>query len=125
MPIRVGWGDREQTYIYVQFIGSWSWDDYYAAHESWNILAERVSHKVATLVNFTDSRSVPQGALTHFRRSFSVENHKRGEFIVVGADTMLYTFGHMLKQMHPELNDLLHAMKTVEEAQQYLESQQA
>ncbi|MCA9914655.1 MAG: hypothetical protein KC496_14985, partial [Anaerolineae bacterium] len=93
MPIRVGWGNQNQTYIYVQFIGQWTWEDYYHGYETWLQLVNTVSYTVATLANFSDSRGIPQGALTHFHKTFTVLGSKGGEFIVVGADTMIITFG--------------------------------
>jgi hypothetical protein len=123
MPIRVGWGNEERTFIYVQFVGEWTWEDYYQAYETWLQLVKGVSHNVSTLANFSDSRGIPQGALTHFHKTFTVVGEKGGEFIVVGADTMIITFGHMLKKMNPKLQGILRTMETIEDAREYLASE--
>lgn len=120
MPIRVGWGNQDRTYIYVQFVGQWTWEDYYQGYETWLQLVNGVTHTVSTLANFSDSRGIPQGALTHFHKTFTVLGNKGGEFIVVGADTMIITFGQMLKKMNPQLRGVLRSMETIEEAQEYL-----
>ena len=86
MPVTAQWLDEDHDVVYQVFDGEWTWDEFYACHQTIIALMGSVSHPVHLLIHVANiSFHLPKGLFTHFRRTLEEfpENH---EHIVAISD---------------------------------------
>lgn len=73
MPISVSWGDKEQTYVYIEVIGFWTWHDYHKSIALANELIGSVDHNVCIITHLCDSQAqyLAKNAFGQWRKSLS------------------------------------------------------
>ncbi len=121
MPVRVGWGNQEQTFIYFQMIGGASIEEVAEGLHTWREMLESVPYTVGALINIADA---PPVSLQMVRKLAEAEIIPPGyaDIVIVGADSMdmsaIYTalgFGTGSSTGHIKF------MPTTAKAQEYLE----
>ena len=69
MPVRISWGNETKTYVLFEFIGEWTWDEYYQTRKTGIEYADSVPHTVNMIIEYTQSRMFPRNMLSHFGSS--------------------------------------------------------
>ena len=86
MTIRIGWGDEDQSYLYIQVIGKWTWEDYYETVDAGRRLTRELHRDhIPSIVNLSDSQNIPENPLPHLRRL--LQNPYPMQGIIVMVDT--------------------------------------
>ncbi|MBZ0281837.1 MAG: hypothetical protein K8L97_13945 [Anaerolineae bacterium] len=117
MSVQADWFDPEQkNIIRYEFVGSWTWDDLYAAMNQVNTLMASVDHTVYIIIDFRQGRGVPGGALTHMRSSTMRAADNWGGGVFLGINTFLQALVSTFIKVYPRLGDRYHTAKTLEEA---------
>ena len=101
MPFTIEWGNEEKTISHLKVIGSWDWNDYYAATKQGYEMIESVDHTVNIIIDFTDSNgSLPPSAMTHLRKSANNAHPRRGVLVMVSKRMILLkTFVNLLQKV--------------------------
>jgi hypothetical protein len=120
MPIRVGWGDAEKTYIYLQLIGHWTWEDYYQAMASCKGLVHEVGRPVGLMANFADSYSLPTNALVHYRRTIERDAAQWRFIVLVSPNPLMMSVMRVLKPLYPQFHRQVAIAATINEAREIL-----
>lgn len=69
MPVRISWGNEAKTYVIFEFVGDWTWDEYYETRKVGIEYADSVPHTVNMIIEYTNSRMFPRNMLSHFGSS--------------------------------------------------------
>jgi len=80
MTITVRWADDAHTIIYYEYVGKWTWEEYYRAGDEAVALAQTGNQRVSVIGDFRKSAFLPDAALSGFRRSLQTT---RLEFDIV------------------------------------------
>ena len=120
MTIEVRWGDEAQTHIYAQFTNTWDWVEYHTAIEEWQRLTTVIPHKVANLVDLTQSATLPRGAMNIFGKTAQNIPANTDLFIIIGGDSLLCSVLTATQNIYPHPDKQLVFVTTPEEAYSYL-----
>ena len=115
MGVQIKWVDEAKTVLEYSFDDPWGWEDYYVAIKIAQQLTEGVSHKITTIIDLSNSKGLPPGAMTHLRR-VGRENPNQGMVILVGMNLFIRTFSNMLMRFYPKAAEKARLVATREEA---------
>lgn len=117
MSVQADWFDTEQkNIIRYEFVGSWTWDDFYTAMNHVNELMATVDHTVYIIIDFRQGRGVPGGALTHMRSNTLRAADNWGGGVFVGINGFLKAIVNTFVQVYPRLGNRYQTAESIEEA---------
>ena len=113
MSVRMGWGDADQSYIYVQFMGNWTWNEFYQVQRGISGMIDSSSRPVVSvMMNFADTHHVPPRPLNHML-SMGKTWHRRCDMLVMtGMPPELSRFVNMMLTHFPRLRDCIRMTDT-------------
>ncbi len=122
MAIRVGWGNEDQTIIYVQLIYGWRTSDIPQAGREIRDRCEQTGHSVSLLVNSADTDThIQTGLITELTRARRSIPDNLTEAVVVGVgptDKVLII--SILQAVFPMFVRHIQFMDSMDEAMAYL-----
>jgi hypothetical protein len=123
MPIYVSWGDETESYIHYQLFDPWNWDDYYEASLQWRELVNAANRPVVTLLDFSKSTRLPDGALTHLKKAAMSAHPHFGGMVIVGFNTFIRVFVTMMTRVFPSGASRVRMAADLKEALTYVQAQ--
>lgn len=120
MPVRVGWGDAEKSYIYLQLIGHWSWNDWNQALLDGRLLAQEAGRSVGLMANFADSFSLPTNSLMHYQRTMDHEFAVWRLIVLVSPNPLMRPIMRLFRPMYPRFQQRITVAATIQEARNIL-----
>lgn len=119
MPISVRFEDDDHIVVW-EFVGKWTWEDYYDQRDDVNNKIEATPHTVDMIVDMTNGSLLPQSVLTHAGSAARKAPTNIGKIIIVGPSAFLRTFFNFFKRMYgifqPQQEKNLHMVGTLDEA---------
>jgi hypothetical protein len=103
MSVRIEWYDPENTIIYYEFTGHWTWEEFEAAYQQSLAMMKGVSDKVDFIVNMSHTDYVPPGALYHFKKIVEADHPMRGTTIWVGVNALMGAISDTFSSTFPSL----------------------
>lgn len=100
MAVHVKWWDDTRTILHYQFVGHWTWEEYWSAIEQ----ARKYSvdeMRVDIVADFIETGMVPGSALTHLRKAVATRPPNRGIVVVVGTNIVVRSLISMSKPLLP------------------------
>jgi hypothetical protein len=119
MPIDI---EVDANTAYVQYIMPWDLNDYHRAMQQLTDVAKASGERLHVIADFSQSPSLPAGALTHMSRTSS-DTSRRGLVVVVGANGIVRTIGNVLFRINPVGTHDIYFAKTLEEAREIIARQ--
>ena len=120
MTIRIGWGDADKAYLYVQFIGYWTLQEYDAVCKKWLELIQQVDAPLSVIANFADSQGTPRDAWRHVAQSLPSFMEKGEIIIILGMSAVLDAYNHLSMSISPETAERIKTLPTLPAALDYL-----
>lgn len=123
MPVTIEWDNSEHTSILREFIGSWTWDEYYAAEQKLQQMLATVLHRVDVITDLTQSTiTMPEGAIARTRQIVKNLSPNRGLTVDVGASAIVRMFMPVFAKHDDTLPAIPETVfvETLDEARQYL-----
>ena len=114
MPLHVSWGNAEKTFTLFEFVGKWSWEDYYQARSDAIRLVEDVPHMVNIIVDLTQSSIFPANMLSHFGSSIDQSPKEFDLAIIVTNSKFLEAMANMISKI--KLQTKFQVVRTRQEA---------
>jgi hypothetical protein len=84
MSVRVRWYNVEQTIIYYQFTGIWTWEEFAAAFKEVAVMMQPLDYKVDFIIDMRHCNFLPAGTLGKMRSLAQVPSEQRGITVLVG-----------------------------------------
>lgn len=125
MAIKVDWGNDQQTVVYYDIKGKWTWLELEAGLQESIIKTLDVMQTVHEIYDLTYSQPFPENSLEFWRNALRVMPDNRGHMVFVGTDKEVARLLSVLSRMYPAFSDRLHTVDTLHQAHkllQYLES---
>lgn len=69
MPVNISWGNEAKTYVLFEFVGDWTWEEYYQTRKTGIEYADSVPHIVNMIIDYSASKMFPRNMLSHFGSS--------------------------------------------------------
>jgi len=123
MGIEVRWVDTQQTAMIYNFLDPWTWQDYYTTTTQGRTMLASVNHKVIILINLSETRSIPPGALSHLRRAVSHSHPNRGLVILIGLRSFVQAVANLMNRIYPKIAAQVRFVTTLEEAYAIIEKE--
>ncbi len=118
MPIRIGWGNAEQTRVYVQFIGLWTWEEFDSAlGDIRKQITMADADRLSILFNLADTRRVPDQSLTYLTELIGQWKPDGSLIVLVGMPFLLANVLKIIKQVFPRKFLHIHILETMDEAE--------
>lgn len=114
MAVQINWGNEQKTFTVFEFIGSWTWEEYYAARDAGVKMVNTVDHTVNIIVDISQSSVFPQNMLTHFRSSVNQAPRPFDLCVIVSQSRFIEALVNVLSRL--KLMTKFRLVKTREEA---------
>ena len=129
MSIVVNWGDPNLSILCYTLSDPWTWEDFYNAMERGRQMREaRGPGHVNVVVDFSASRKIPPGALSHFGTMFkrgAASTNRVERVIIVRPTSFLLAISQMLMKMNPMIVRKVAFANSLEDAYSLLAQQEA
>lgn len=102
MAITIGWGQADKSYILVEFSAKWEWREFYHTVKQLHFLLDSITQTIPIIVDFSGTKHLPRGVLTHFPAVIQYDHPNRGQIYFVGTNTVLRAIGRMVARMIPK-----------------------
>ncbi len=84
MSITVKWVDsQKKKIIHFEYRNEWTWDEVFQQIEKSQQMMDTVSHKVATIIDLTNTQKLPSGSMDAMGKIFSRAIHPNDSTIIV------------------------------------------
>jgi hypothetical protein len=123
MPVTTQWDNPEQTVIRMDFVGRWTWDEFFAANSQLMRLFASVPHIVDILVDNTQNQLLlPEGTMARARKVFGDAPPNRGFMVIVGANALVRMFFPLYQKIYGEQTGMpeIIFMAALDEARAYI-----
>jgi len=124
MPIHVEWLNEDKRVILRTLSDQWTWDDFYLSQQDINQMLNEVSYPVDEIIDASTSTTLPQGAISQFRRASEKTPDNLHLRLVVGSNSFYQLIFNILSKIIPHIKDRVVFVQTFEEAHTYLEKNQ-
>jgi hypothetical protein len=102
MPVNIHY-DTENRIVIWEFIGSWTWEEYYAERGAVNTGIEAAGHRVDMIIDMTKSRLLPKNLMTHAGSASRNAPENIGKTVFVGSNAILRAFFQMFSKLYGTL----------------------
>lgn len=117
MSVYVNWYDADNHIILYTFEGAWTWDEFHLAVDaSHELPGERDTPVVYVIADFTDTKNVPNGAITHIRSRVAKKIDHVGIVVIVAESKLIETLLNAATSMMQELQNVFYMVNTPDEA---------
>lgn len=127
MPINVSWGDDNQTYVYIQVTGRWTWQEYHKSIALANDLIISVDHDVCIITHLVDSQAqiLAKNAFGQWRKSLGNTPKNLQMVILVPGINIIKVFIDSIQRIFGRLITFKFRMAvSLDEAQQIIKTAQ-
>lgn len=114
MAVQISWGNEHKTFTVFEFIGTWTWEEYYAARDKGVSMVNSVDHTVNIIVDISQSSFFPQNMLTHFRSSVNQAPRPFDLCVIVSQSRFVEALVNVLSRL--KLMTKFRLVKTRDEA---------
>lgn len=114
MPLHISWGNEEKTFTLFEFIGKWTWEDYYQARSQAIRLVEDTPHTVNIIVDLSQSSIFPANMLSHFGSSIDQSPKDFDLAVIVTNSKFIESMANMISKI--KLKAKFQAVRTRQEA---------
>ena len=116
MAVTVEWFNAEQTIIRYEFVGRWSWEELHDAIEQVQTMIGGVGHRVDIVIDLTQNRGIPSGALAQMRGGTMRANDNWGMGVFIGTGTFIKALLHTFTRVYPKMGERYATADTLEDA---------
>lgn len=128
MAIKVIWDDETKTILRYDFIGNWTWNEFYAASAEFHAQLDSVDHKVDTIINLTDSAGMPGNVLSQAYSAFQNQHpNDTGLNVIVSKGMLIQILVNTFSRVYSNFteNFEIHLVFSLEDARKYLSARHA
>lgn len=116
MGVNVFWVNDDKTIVQYDFIGRWTWEDFYPAYEEALRMEASVTHRVDVIINLLESRSIPPNALSHLKNITDKQPDNIGVSVLVTTHRFVKVMYDMGVKFYPKMRQYFAIVETMDEA---------
>ncbi len=116
MGANVKWISEKKKVLYYELNGNWNWQNFEAMLERGYGMTESVSHQVHMLIDFTNSKSLPDGSLLMWKKMVATLPKNQAKVVFIGGDKKTKTAIAMFVKINKKLRSHIIMIDTVEQA---------
>ncbi|NWF69602.1 MAG: hypothetical protein HXY40_11000 [Chloroflexi bacterium] len=116
MAVGVTWDNEQHTILLYTFTDPWNWDDYDEAVRHAYALLESTPNRVATIIDFSCTQTLPRGAIKHMSIVAQQPHPKQSMMLIVGASPFIQAISNILASAYPGHGRVVHHVKTLAQA---------
>jgi hypothetical protein len=123
MPVTTRWDNPEKTVIRMDFVGKWTWDEFYAANDQLMHLFASVPHTVDILIDNTRNEVLlPEGTMARARKVFGDAPPNRGFMIIARVNALVRMFFPLYQKIYGAQTGMpeIIFVATLDEARTYI-----
>ncbi len=116
MAVHISWGNEAKTYTVFEFVGKWTWDEYYQARSEGIEMVKSVPHTVNLIVDYTQSSFFPNNMLSNFGSSLDKVPKSFDLAIIVTQSNFVLALANMIAKLPFGKGVKFKVVKTMDEA---------
>lgn len=125
MPIEIQWDDDAKTIIRENYLGQWTWDNFFAMSTQAAEMMQTVDHRVDILANMKDGIMPMSGASMSNSRQVLLALPSNWGVIVVVTNSFVSVLASVFKQFDVQLGTKMHTTDSLEKAYQIIAADRA
>jgi hypothetical protein len=102
MAIEVQWQNAAHTILRYNFVGDWTWEDYFPVLLQGRAMMAQEAHQVCILNDFTQTQQFPRDFLSKARNVASTRPTNTGRIVFIAPQTILVRLLQTLQQLSPD-----------------------
>jgi hypothetical protein len=100
MPVNMRWGNDEKTLYIAEYVGEWTWEEFYPALEAANRHFDEVDHVVDVIHDWSHSVRFPMDILTHSRNLIKRMHPRTGVNVHVGTNNLFMSMWRIFNKVY-------------------------
>ncbi len=117
MGIIVGWDDDNQSIIWMEFVGKWSWYDFSCANREAASMMRSVGHRVDIVADFRQAGSTPVNNDNQaLRDAVELMSHNHGMTVFLGVDRFTELMISIMQSYIPRMKTKIQMANTLDDA---------
>ncbi len=88
MPVKMYWDNPEKTIFIAEYIGVWTWEEFYPAMEAANREFDQIDHTADVIHDWSQSTRIPADIMTHSRNLIKRMHPRTGISVHVGTNNL-------------------------------------
>jgi hypothetical protein len=120
MPIEIQWDDEAKTIIRENYLGQWTWDNFFTMSIQAAEMMQTVDHRVDILANMKDGIMPTSGASMSNSRKVLLALPSNWGVIVVVTNSFVSVLASIFKQFDVQLGTKMHTTDSLEKAYQII-----
>ncbi len=125
MPIEIQWDDEAKTIIRENYLGQWTWDNFFTMSNQAAEMMQTVDHRVDILANMKDGIMPMSGASMSNSRKVLLALPSNWGVIVVVTNSFVSVLASIFKQFDVQLGTKMHTTDSLEKAYQIITTERA
>ena len=116
MAVSVQWFDEEKTLLKYEFIGIWTWEEFYPVLDEAHAMANSVAHRVDAICDFRSTTSLPENALANLKKITEKAPPNSGLSVFVTTSRFLTLMYDTAVKFYPKTKQFFVVAPTMDEA---------
>ena len=116
MSVTVKWYDSTHRILQYNFIGDWTWDEYYSALAEGRTMEKTAGHEVCTLNDMRQTTHIPDDFIEHARQVSLTRPISTVISVYINPDYHFAGIYEVLCRLYPDTRLLYPLVNTEEEA---------
>jgi hypothetical protein len=116
MAVRVYWLDEAKTLLNYEFVGDWTWEEFYPVLEEAHAMSYSVSHRVDAICDFRSTTALPQNALANLKTITDKAPVNSGLSVFVTTSRFFTSMYDTAVKFYPKTRRYFVVAATMEEA---------
>ncbi|MFN8527638.1 MAG: hypothetical protein U0670_03400 [Anaerolineae bacterium] len=118
MPVNGEWLDEARTIWQYNFIGRWTWEEFYAVSTRMHEEFRTLEHRIDMIANFEQSERIPAGAISEVSNITQTAPPNWGCAVVIGANMLIRSLVSVFGRVFSQWKDKYIVARDQEEALQ-------
>lgn len=116
MAVRVYWLDEAKTLVQYDFVGDWTWEEFYPVLEEALVMEHSVSHRVDVVCDFRSAGALPQNVLVNLKTVTEKAPPNSGLSVFVTTNRFFILTYDTAVKFYPKTRQFYAVAETIEEA---------
>jgi hypothetical protein len=114
--IELSWITSEQKTIRANFVGRWTWDDYYASIDQMRLMTKELSYPVDLIFDLQRSALISLTAPIHGDHLLRLMSGKIGTIVIVADNTYIKMLFLTFQQVYRKWSAKVMLVETIDQA---------
>ncbi len=100
MPVQMRWDNEEKTILVAAYVGSWTWEEFFAARDQANRQLDEVDHQVDIIHDWSQSGGFPHNIFANAKSLIPKMHPRTARNVHVGVSPYFMTMWQLFSRLY-------------------------